>query len=885
MISIMTEWMVWNLALGGGLLTASCLFAAMIKSPVRRLRWLEWTLLAALLAPILATTTFPWKHSLHWLPAKNSTAAVPTHLDSVASESLVPRQNTTPVIHTTDGPVPYISLSPETDSQSAPQVRVSESNVSNYYSESNWAVVILSVQAAVMGMTVLWWGIGWCALRCLWRQGKALEWDQLEVDCGPLQGKVELRSHAQVNTPCAFGWWQWKILIPEEMANPSHRKQLRMACAHEWAHLSTGDLRTWRWTRFAQLTLWMQPAYWWMRSQVRLCQDYLADSEAAASGGYTDFAAFLLSLARTQQTVPGTVLSLKGKKSDLTRRIRILIESKGILEKRCPQRLHVTAALLASGVLITSSWIRLEAEKEIARTRAVVSENQVQAEDRQFLYHGRVTDHETHKSIPGATVTVRWINGNPESKERVLQESVHKCDEEGRFKLEITDAHFDKPLLKIELTVSHPGYVTKGPFGGMMRDLGSAREKSELPFLKNVELWTGRKISGRLLTPEGLPSVDTPIHGQTVIKSESSEMGPFVAENFETRTDHSGRFELTVAQEGIAVVAFIPDDFPITELLVREGTSDLGTVRLKEGAMINVRLRDSDNQSVPDLPIFLHPYNSQPHVIDGFPPVIASKYRELITDSDGLFKLPWGGIGEYLLLIDSDAIGRYPTGNKSYAGIFLHERISIRSDVFEKGIELRAHPTLPIRIVQTDSSNNFARGVPFDISGNYRNENHTNQHFSIHVPGTLDGVSTVEIPKGIFSTIRMQTDASRAFRISVDQESSRFHWGSAPLDLPTQSKSVIRIWHHKLPVILVKVVDDDGKDLSEVEFTALNRDSPHISVTFKPVTDERWQSAGIQPTKGIQIAASKEGYYDATQYVSDLVAEEVREITLVMKKK
>ena len=50
----------------------------------------------------------------------------------------------------------------------------------------------------------------------------------------------------------------------------------------------------------AQSVYFFVPWFWWLRRQVRLCQEYIADAAAAAEGAAPDeYAAFLVSLAKS----------------------------------------------------------------------------------------------------------------------------------------------------------------------------------------------------------------------------------------------------------------------------------------------------------------------------------------------------------------------------------------------------------------------------------------------------------------------------------------------------------------------------------------------------------------------------------------------------------
>src|SRR6516162_2016164 len=84
MKAILLTWMFQNAVLGGGLVTAGCFLAARCRSPVRQLRLLDWTLVAALTAPLFASTEWPWELPLRWLPAQPA----PTVTTTTASAPL-----------------------------------------------------------------------------------------------------------------------------------------------------------------------------------------------------------------------------------------------------------------------------------------------------------------------------------------------------------------------------------------------------------------------------------------------------------------------------------------------------------------------------------------------------------------------------------------------------------------------------------------------------------------------------------------------------------------------------------------------------------------------------------------------------------------------------
>jgi membrane-associated protease RseP (regulator of RpoE activity) len=88
------------------------------------------------------------------------------------------------------------------------------------------------------------------------------------------------------------------------------------------------------------------PWFWWLRRQVSLCQEYLADAAATRLCGPADYAAFLLDLSRS--TRPGrhspAVAGVIGNSSDLFRRVTMLLNSNRRVDDGRPWRWSLLAA-------------------------------------------------------------------------------------------------------------------------------------------------------------------------------------------------------------------------------------------------------------------------------------------------------------------------------------------------------------------------------------------------------------------------------------------------------------------------------------------------------------------------------------------------------------
>src|SRR5262249_20859652 len=113
----------------------------------------------------------------------------------------------------------------------------------------------------------------------------------------------------------------------------------------------------------AQALYYYLPWFWWLRRQVRLCQEYVADAAAARQAGQpAEYAQFLLGLS-TSPAQPLGATGVLENSSDLFRRITMLVQDPVHVEKRCPRwwSLSAAAGLLTLAVLIAGLSLRAEA--------------------------------------------------------------------------------------------------------------------------------------------------------------------------------------------------------------------------------------------------------------------------------------------------------------------------------------------------------------------------------------------------------------------------------------------------------------------------------------------------------------------------------------------
>ena len=195
--------------------------------------------------------------------------------------------------------------------------------------------------------------------------------------CGGSQKYVQLRLCSGISVPMVFGFFRVRLLIPASMRGVS--QELIACLSHEWSHLKRGDLLTWNVMRLLQYPLWPQPFYWLLRPQLLADQDYIADHDGAMQ--LTDqakYAEVLLNLAKNRtRNMPGSVLGMAGHKSELKRRIEMLLDTTRPIALKCCKRKLLPVIVLMTLLMIIGVSMRFGDAKSSQNTdaNAIASEN------------------------------------------------------------------------------------------------------------------------------------------------------------------------------------------------------------------------------------------------------------------------------------------------------------------------------------------------------------------------------------------------------------------------------------------------------------------------------------------------------------------------------
>ena len=266
-----------------------------------------------------------------------------------------------------------------------------------------WIVGVYLVGVAV---GTGWWLVGIVGLaRILWtsQPAPARCRELLAEISGGRGGRVRLLVSRRLSQPFASAWGRAVIVLPENLCGDErhdsprlpgrggrgegarHDEQaLRWCLAHEWAHVDQHDFRTWLLAGLVRVLFFYQPLLWWLRRQLRLCQDFVADAQAAIQARQVeDYAEFLTARAAAGRLHPAVVgLSMRCRKSELYRRVIMLLKNESS-ESRTP-RLWTVSVTVAAMVLVTvvaavSLVPRAVAEEKLQAAEQVKSPKKVDA--------------------------------------------------------------------------------------------------------------------------------------------------------------------------------------------------------------------------------------------------------------------------------------------------------------------------------------------------------------------------------------------------------------------------------------------------------------------------------------------------------------------------
>lgn len=151
--------------------------------------------------------------------------------------------------------------------------------------------------------------------------------------------------------PFSCGVYRPTVVLPRGLCRVDNRSQLTAVLRHELAHVERGD--AWRKLLLAVAlpVLYWNPLYWWLRRDILLCAELLADEIAARQTGRIEYVAELVSLARGASSAGPSPLCVTGvfsNTSQFSRRMQMVLQREQPLAGRTSTLWRTLACLVCA---------------------------------------------------------------------------------------------------------------------------------------------------------------------------------------------------------------------------------------------------------------------------------------------------------------------------------------------------------------------------------------------------------------------------------------------------------------------------------------------------------------------------------------------------------
>lgn len=715
--------------------------------------------------------------------------------------------------------------------------------------------------------------------------------------------RVRLLVTEEINTPLTYGCLRPTLVVPRSIVE-GDPDVLRFCLAHEWSHVERGDLRAWRLAWFGQFALWFQPVFWMLRRELRVCQDFVADHRAANAGAQAiEYSQLLVEFARRGMSRPvAGAMAFLDQSSQLSRRVKMLLASRGVLRPRSPLAFCLLAGITSLACAVLVSAVRLESVEadeapsaNAQQPEPAVSKEQssdakattpTPAEGETLHYTGIILDKETGKGIADATVVVRRSKLTSEEND-VIEETRHTTDAEGKYSFDIPPEQVAIPWLYIELDVDHHDYSAQKGFGYALSMIRKNETLGERPFFEKVELRPSDPITGTVVAPDGKPLGGVKIQGYSKINaSDFRDYGSFT----DTVTDDKGKFRLNLVKGGLGVLWVLPTAYASTSRAVNKDRGDLGEIRLRPGVRVSGRVVDVEGKPVPNIPVNIQYEGGGDETVNNLP-VATSIRRSALTAQDGNFAFDPLPSGDYRLIPEehrSDPIVRDRT-RYEIPWVFLPMKVKLQEGIASASIEVQASPHVLFNAQILDSKGAKTRGHEVHVFGRM-----DGQYWFGQGRPNSEGTITMRIPHGLQNVqVNLMTNEHGALRFrrgkGKELENRLMEVELGTLNDDIEGFEIIR---YRAPVVLVSGVDSDGNQVKDSRVTAaypwgnqryIIEGEQRSDLTFEHQNDGRYRTSQMLPDEDVKFTITAPGYEPASETVR-LGEGETKDLVLTMKK-
>lgn len=627
--------------------------------------------------------------------------------------------------------------------------------------------------------------------------------------------RVRFVASNSIDVPMVVGLWYPTIVLPARLAGPdADPLQLKHSLAHEWGHVELHDLATWQLASLCQTFLWVQPCYWVLRRELRVAQDQLADQFAIEqTDEHATYARTLLELSRTRQRALPGALTMTGGKSNLYRRIEILLNEKFRMVRVTRKSILLSFAVLsaAAGGLLTSLQLTPAASTEVSAPANpaddVEDKDAVANSDRNqesVEHSGVVVDADTGQPIAGVTVTVTRMESRNWS-ELAITDSV--TDENGRYTFTIPPDQLSQRLLYIMFDIDHPDYAQRhcGSYGYGM--IVKNLENGEPPWFSKLEMVRGEAIRGRLVDENQQPVAGVQIRCDCAPKSGYDRVRSSLIDSV---SDKDGRFALTVIHDGVTTLSFIPPEHCMQHVSLGEKRGDIGDITLTTGFPIHGVVKDAKGNPMSGLWVNITPEEERDEAS-------YEMKRSAKTDKEGRFESRPLKPGKYLVEVQLKATGaleklKYANfHNTPPPAMFVNRSINVTEGSARQPLTIQAVPHVLITVQYYTPQGDISRGHSPSIMGSF-----DGQRMWIR-KGRRTGKGGFELmaPHGFEDVeLRFTTNEHSGLMVQFEggelspQDSYRF-------DRLEEDIDNVRVVRHPAGILKLDIVDASGKRLEK----------------------------------------------------------------------